>query len=153
MVWKGIKCQNGFDPGRTRTCNPQIRNLIPCPLGHRAAGMNTTKYWIEKCDHLKIAIFWFIALVLSHSAFAWTSDVSKFKYIAHLTKRKYYAHETWNWHCCQNPGCKMHCPATPQGYFTTTPWLGIYFGGVKCHEYEWTNHTIRIIFRLVGLKN
>jgi hypothetical protein len=24
------------DPGRTRTCNPQIRSLVPYPLGHRA---------------------------------------------------------------------------------------------------------------------
>ena len=27
-----------IDPGRTRTCNPQIRSLVPYPLGHRAGG-------------------------------------------------------------------------------------------------------------------
>ena len=26
-----------LDPGRTRTCNPQIRSLVPYPLGHKAA--------------------------------------------------------------------------------------------------------------------
>jgi hypothetical protein len=28
------------DPGRTRTCNPQIRSLVPYPLGHRACCFN-----------------------------------------------------------------------------------------------------------------
>ena len=26
---------NRCDPDRTRTCNPQIRSLVPYPLGHR----------------------------------------------------------------------------------------------------------------------
>ena len=36
-----------FTPDRTRTCNPQIRSLVPYPLGHRS-------YWItnnEKYDN------------------------------------------------------------------------------------------------------
>ena len=29
-----IQLQNNFDRDRTRTCNPQIRSLVPYPLGH-----------------------------------------------------------------------------------------------------------------------
>ena len=31
MTWK-----KNFDLDRTRTCNPQIRSLMPYPLGHKA---------------------------------------------------------------------------------------------------------------------
>ena len=31
------KNQKGIDHGRTRTCNPQIRSLVPYPLGHAAS--------------------------------------------------------------------------------------------------------------------
>ena len=30
------EAEKGFDRGRTRTCNPQIRSLVPYPLGHTA---------------------------------------------------------------------------------------------------------------------
>ena len=33
----GIKKKGVFDLDRTRTCNPQIRSLMPYPLGHKAA--------------------------------------------------------------------------------------------------------------------
>ena len=32
-----------FDPDRTRTCNPQIRSLMPYPLGHKAGLRNRCK--------------------------------------------------------------------------------------------------------------
>jgi hypothetical protein len=35
-----------FDPGRTRTCNPQIRSLVPYPLGHKAlASIDFVEYY------------------------------------------------------------------------------------------------------------
>ena len=30
--------QKGIDRDRTRTCNPQIRSLVPYPLGHTVLG-------------------------------------------------------------------------------------------------------------------
>ncbi len=35
--WLRLKNAKFNDPGRTRTCNPQIRSLVPYPLGHRAS--------------------------------------------------------------------------------------------------------------------
>ena len=37
----------GNDRDRTRTCNPQIRSLMPYPLGHTAEGvlLGSTKNW------------------------------------------------------------------------------------------------------------
>ena len=34
-----------FDRGRTRTCNPQIRSLVPYPLGHTASVMEVKDQW------------------------------------------------------------------------------------------------------------
>uniref|UniRef100_A0A1I7U5D7 EGF_CA domain-containing protein n=1 Tax=Caenorhabditis tropicalis TaxID=1561998 RepID=A0A1I7U5D7_9PELO len=39
-----------FDHGRTRTCNPQIRSLVPYPLGHAA-----TKFLLQKRRHVRVA--------------------------------------------------------------------------------------------------
>ena len=34
-----------IDRGRTRTCNPQIRSLVPYPLGHTASVMEVKDQW------------------------------------------------------------------------------------------------------------
>ena len=36
--------KKNYDPGRTRTCNLQIRSLSPYPLGHRAYIQNSDSY-------------------------------------------------------------------------------------------------------------
>ena len=41
-----------FDLDRTRTCNPQIRSLMPYPLGHKAGHVGR-----EDFDKYKPAIF------------------------------------------------------------------------------------------------
>ncbi len=35
-----LEKQKDFDLDRTRTCNPQIRSLMPYPLGHKATLIN-----------------------------------------------------------------------------------------------------------------
>ena len=55
-----IQLQNNFDRDRTRTCNPQIRSLVPYPLGHTTlveklvlfAGLRITEFqsWLQACD-------------------------------------------------------------------------------------------------------
>ena len=38
------------DHDRTRTCNPQIRSLVPYPLGHMVLVLAATKFdWVCKC--------------------------------------------------------------------------------------------------------
>ena len=39
-----------IDHDRTRTCNPQIRSLVPYPLGHMVLVLAATKFdWVCKC--------------------------------------------------------------------------------------------------------
>merc|ERR1711867_140456 len=39
-----------IDRDRTRTCNPQIRSLVPYPLGHMVLVLAATKFdWVCKC--------------------------------------------------------------------------------------------------------
>ena len=35
--WGRVEARS-YDPGRTRTCNPRLRGLMPYPLGHEANG-------------------------------------------------------------------------------------------------------------------
>ncbi len=36
--------KNDFERDRTRTCNPQIRSLVPYPLGHTPSMHNNRKF-------------------------------------------------------------------------------------------------------------
>ena len=40
--------KRNFDLDRTRTCNPQIRSLMPYPLGHKAAILNNNFSFVLK---------------------------------------------------------------------------------------------------------
>ena len=39
-----------FDHDRTRTCNPQIRSLVPYPLGHMVRGDSKHNQTKERAD-------------------------------------------------------------------------------------------------------
>ena len=49
---KGVNWKKKIDPGRTRTCNPQIRSLVPYPLGHKALAIEATQLNINLLKNL-----------------------------------------------------------------------------------------------------
>ena len=49
-----LKTSKYFDRDRTRTCNPQIRSLVPYPLGHTVLDTSKANFKQENKDHSKI---------------------------------------------------------------------------------------------------
>ena len=48
-IGKEMTVSKNIDRDRTRTCNPQIRSLMPYPLGHTAAGYKRTTNEAYSC--------------------------------------------------------------------------------------------------------
>ena len=123
-----------FDPGRTRTCNPQIRNLIPYPLGHRATVIivrqnidNVTKCYFQDFCSL------FITIDLCWKEHIKSGDVEivSCSILPKLDQAREFYNRIWN---CRSPRAAPASTRTGRGAQSAGTWSAQTSPGVRWHS-------------------
>ena len=124
-----------FDHDRTRTCNPQIRSLVPYPLGHTVSVSIECHQWClvllpstPCCNNLR-------AKTIKSVQLRWTLDLSETTNIREdimhflvswIVGGPFWRKNPYRKSYCMGESCQVKTNAKP---FSTNPWKNVSFLG------------------------